>query len=145
MTRTAGFGISGGAAIILALCAGSSMAGTIVVTNVSFPLYNLVNIVDTAQSVLEDGNDLPAGTIGLQTSIGDLDSYCVDLYDYINTGIQNYVFNQNVLTAGSSYVNGTATGIFTQNQISILTRLLANGAIPAAQNPIDAAALQVAI
>jgi hypothetical protein len=149
MEKSGSFGLKaavGLAAILLGLSAGSALAGTVTTTTVSLPNgSDLVNIVDGNQTVDGNGSNLISGTIGLQTSIGALSTYCVDLFDYISTGNNSYTFNQNALTAGSTYKNGTATGTFTQAQVTTLTRLLAGGALAATQSAINSAALQVAI
>ena len=150
MAKSAGFalksllGISG---IVLSLAAGSAMAGTVMTSTVSLPNgSDLVNINDGNQtSIDQGGSNLISGTISLQTNIGVLSTYCVDLFDYINLGSNNYTFNQATLTAGSTFRNGTATGTFTQAQVTDLTRLLAGGGSLVTQSSVNSAALQVAI
>src|SRR6266581_690981 len=91
----AALGISG---ILLGLAAGSAMAGTVTTSTVSLPNgSDMVNIVDGSQSIDQGGSNLISGTIGLQTTIGSLSTYCVDLFDYINLGNNAYTFNQNTL------------------------------------------------
>jgi hypothetical protein len=83
-------GISG---ILLGLAAGSAMAGTVTTSTVSLPNgSDLVNINDGNQSIDQGGSNLITGTIGLQTNIGALSTYCVDLFDYINLGSNSYTF-----------------------------------------------------
>jgi len=150
MAKSAGFalksllGISG---IVLSLAAGSAMAGTVMTSTVSLPNgSDLVNINDGNQtSIDQGGSNLISGTISLQTNIGVLSTYCVDLFDYINLGSNSYTFNQNALTAGSTFSNGTATGVFTQAQVTDLTRLLAGGGSLVTQSSVNSAALQAAI
>src|ERR1700761_2148566 len=149
MARSIGFtfksvlAVSG---ILFGLAAGSAMATTVTTTSVSLPNGSTtVNIVDTQQSVDGGGSNIITGTIGLQTNIGALNTYCVDLFDYISTGNPSVnTFNQNVLTAGSHFQNGTATGTFTQSQVSTITALLLNGSLQT-QNTVNTAALQIAI
>jgi hypothetical protein len=136
-------GVSG---ILFGLAAGSAMAGTVTTSTVSLPNgSDLVNITDGNQSIDQGGSNLISGTIGLQTTIGALSTYCVDLFDYINLGSNSYTFNQATLTAGSTFRNGTATGTFTQAQVTDLTRLLAGGASLVTQSSVNSAAMQVAI
>jgi len=132
--------------ILFGLAAGSAMATTVTTSSLSLPNGNTtVNIVDTLQSVDSGGSNIVAGTIGLQTNIGALNTYCVDLFDYISTGNPSVnTFNQNVLTAGSTFRNGTATGSFTQAQVNTITALLVNGGMQT-QNTVNTAALQIAI
>ena len=149
MSKSFGFtfksmlGVSG---ILFGLAAGSAMATTVTTSSVSLPNGSTtVNIVDTLQSVDGGGSNVIAGTIGLQTNIGALSTYCVDLFDYIQTGNPSVnSFNQNVLTAGSHFQNGTATGTFTQAQVNTITALLLNGSMQT-QNALNTAALQIAI
>jgi hypothetical protein len=149
MIKSIGFGFKtalGISAILFGLAAGSAMAGSVSTTTVSLPDgSDLVNIVDGNQSIDQGGSNLISGTIGLQTNIGALSTYCVDLFDYINVGSYSYTFNQNTLTAGSTFKNGTATGVFTQAQVTDLTRLLAGGNSLVTQSSVKSAALQVAI
>jgi hypothetical protein len=149
VAKSVGFGLKaalGVSAVLICLAAGSAMAGTVTTSTVSLPNgSDQVNIVDTTQNVDGGGNNLISGTIGLQTTIGALSTYCVDLFDYINLGNNSYTFNQNTLTAGSTFSNGSAPGTFTQAQVTDLTRLLAGGATPVTQSSINSAALQVAI
>jgi hypothetical protein len=149
MAKSAGFGFKtfiGVSATALCLAAGSAMAGTIQTQSVGLPNGSVqVNIVDGNQSIDGGGSNIISGTIGLQTSIGSLSTYCVDLFDYINTGTNTTVFNQNQLTAGSTYKNGNATGTFTVAQVNTLTKLLAGGASLVTQSSINSAALQIAI
>jgi hypothetical protein len=149
MARSVGFKLKAMlavSAVLFGLTAGSAMSGTVTTSTVSLPNgSDLVNINDGYQSVDQGGSNVISGTIGLQTNIGVLNTYCVDLFDYINLGNTVTSFNQSLLTAGSTYKNGTATGVFTQAQVTDLTRLLAGGAFPATQSSINSAALQVAI
>jgi hypothetical protein len=135
-----------GVSVLLGLSAGSATAGTITTTSVSLPNGSTtVNIVDTAQSVDSGGNNIITGTIGLQTTAsGALNTYCVDLFDYINVGSNAYTFNNNQLAAGQTFRNGTATGTWTTGQVNMITALLTNGAMQT-QNTINTAALQIAI
>jgi hypothetical protein len=132
------------AAILLALSAGSAMATTVTATN-----YTLLNgstevqIADSTANV--DGSnptEVAAGTIVLQTSIGTLNAYCADLFNYIDPNT-NYTFNQSVLSTSSQYSNGVTTLNFTQQQVNLMTALLINGGMPA--NTTDTTALQVAL
>jgi len=144
-----------GVSVLLALSAGTAMAGSITVTNVTEPYGSIsVDIHDSAQSTLTNCSGtgcVSGGTIGLQTSIGALNSYCVDLFDYINLGGQNTTFDQNALASGQTYRNGSATGTWTQTQVTLLTRLLTNGSAlltgttSSSQQSVISAALQVAI
>ena len=135
-------GVSG---ILLVLADGSALATTVTTSSVGLPNgYTTININDSAQSVDDGGANTGLGTIGLQTNIGALNTYCVDLFDYISTGNNTYNFNQNVLTAGSSFRNGTATGTFTQAQVNVITALLTNGSLQT-QSTVNTAALQIAI
>jgi len=149
MARSVGFTIKSvlaASGILFGLAAGSAMATTVTTSSVSLPNGSTtVNIVDTLQSVDGGGSNIIAGTIGLQTNIGALNTYCVDLFDYIQTGNPSVnTFNQNVLTAGSHFQNGNATGTFTQAQVNTITALLLNGSLQT-QNTLNTAALQIAI
>jgi hypothetical protein len=139
------FGLSG---ILLGLAAGSAMAVTVQTTTVSLPNgYTTVNINDTlpGQSGIDGGGaNTITGTIGLQTNIGFLNTYCVDLFDYINLGNTSATFNQNSLAAGQTYQAGTTNGNFTQLQVARLTALLTNGTLQS-QSTVNTAALQIAI
>jgi hypothetical protein len=137
---------------IIALSTGSALAGTISTTSVGLPNGSeTVNIADTQQTV--DGangsgvsSGIISGTIQLQTSVGALNTYCVDLFDYINVGNpENYTYNTAALAAGQSYRNGTTSGTFTAAQVLDLTRLLTNANSLAATNAVDSAALQIAV
>jgi hypothetical protein len=144
-----------GVSILFGLSAGAAMAGQISVTNVTEPYGSIsVDIHDSYQSTLTNCSGagcVSGGTIGLQTSIGALNSYCVDLFDYIGLGGQNTTFDQNGLAAGQTFRNGNATGTWTTNQVTLLTRLLTNGSTllsgsnSSAQNSVISSALQVAI
>jgi len=142
MAAKAAFGVS----LLLGLSAGSAMAGTVTTTSVSLPNGSTtVNIIDTAQAVDGGGSNIITGTIGLQTTAsGALNTYCVDLFDYINLGNNSYTFNNNQLAAGQTFRNGNVNGTWTQNQVSLVTALLTNGAMQT-QNTINTAALQIAI
>src|SRR5882672_3988205 len=99
MARSVGFTMKSVLAIsgvLLGLAAGSAMATTVTTSSVSLPNGSTtVNIVDTLQSVDGGGSNLITGTIGLQTNIGALNTYCVDLFDYISTGSNSVnSFNQ---------------------------------------------------
>ena len=149
MTKSVGFlfkSVLAMSGILFGLAAGSAMATTVTASSVSLPNGSTtVNIVDTLQSVDGGGSNLITGTIGLQTNIGALSTYCVDLFDYIQTGNPSVnSFNQNVLTAGSHFQNGTATGTFTQAQVNTITALLPTGSL-LTQNTLNSAALQIAI
>jgi hypothetical protein len=144
-----------GLSILFGLSAGGAMAGSITVSNVTEPYGSIsVDIHDSYQSTVTNCSGsgcVAGGTIGLQTSIGALNSYCVDLFDYINLGGQNTTFDQNALASGETFRNGNATGTWTQNQVTLLTRLLTNGSAllsgsnTSAQNAVISSALQVAI
>ncbi len=153
MAKTGLFGLKavlGLSGILLGLAAGSAMATTVTTTSVALPNgTTTVNIVDPSQPVDGSGSNLITGTIQLQTNIGVLNTYCVDLFDYISTGSQTYNFTPSVLTAGTTYKSATngnanATGTFTQAQVNTLTALLTNGTL-LTQNTVNTAALQVAI
>lgn len=135
-----------GVSILFGLSAGAAMAGTVTTTSVSLPNGSTsINIVDTSQYVNGGGSNITTGTIGLQTTtLGALSTYCVDLFDYISLGSNSYTFNNNALTAGSTFRNGTATGTWTQNQVNLITALLTNGSMQT-QNTINTAAMQIAI
>ena len=137
----------GTAGIVFALSAGPALAGSISTTSVSLANGSqTVNITDTQQSVDGGGSNVIAGTIQLQTNIGVLNTYCVDMFDYISVGNpENYTFSQSQLTAGSTFRNGTATGTFTQAQVNDLTALLINAGSLASTSAVDSAALQVAV
>src|ERR1051326_2666103 len=90
MARSGGFtfksmlAVSG---ILLGLAAGSAMATTITTSSVSLPNGSTtVNVVYPSQSGTLDGGggNIITGTIGLQTNIGALNTYCADLFDYIS-------------------------------------------------------------
>jgi len=151
MARSAGFTIKSVLAIsgvLFGLAAGSAMATTVTTSSVSLPNGNTtVNIVYPSQSGTLDGggSNIITGTIGLQTNIGALNTYCVDLFDYISTGNPSVnTFNQNALTAGSHFQNGSLTGTFTQAQVNVITKLLTNGSLQS-NTVVNNAALQIAI
>jgi PEP-CTERM motif len=149
MAKSIGFSLKtvlAASGILFCLAAGSAMAGTVTTSTVSLPNGSTtININDSAQSVDGGGSNIITGTIGLQTNIGALSTYCVDLFDYINTGNPSVnTFNQNPLAAGETFQNGTATGSFTQAQVNTITRLLTNGSLQT-QNVVNTAALQIAI
>jgi hypothetical protein len=148
MTTASLFGLNtvlGVSGILLVLADGSAMASTVTTSSVNLPNgYTTINIVDQTQTIDGGGSNTGLGTIGLQTNIGALNAYCVDLFDYISTGNNAYNFNQNALTAGSTFSNGSAPGTFTQAQVNVLTALLTNGSLQT-QNTINTAALQIAI
>ena len=151
MARSVGFGLKallGVSALVLSLAAGSAMATTVTTSSVSLPNGSTtVNINDTlsGQSSIDGGgSNTITGTIGLQTTIGALNTYCVDLFDYINLGSTVTTFNQNVLAAGESYQSGSSAGTFTQAQVTRITALLTNGSLQP-QSTINTAALQIAI
>ncbi len=143
-TLKSALGISG---VLFGLAAGSTTAATVTSSTVSLPNgSDLVNIIDGNQNVDGGGGNIISGTIGLQTNIGALSTYCVDLFDYISVGNPSVnTFSQSTLTAGSTFKNGTATGVFTQAQVTDLTRLLAGGNSLVTQSSVSSAALQVAI
>lgn len=128
------------------LVAGGAGAGTITTTSVSMPNgSDIVNIVDKVGTIDGNGNSILAGTIKLQTSIGSLNTYCVDLFDYIGLGNNSYTFNQNVMTTGSQYASASgATTNWSQTQINLLNALLYNGSLQASTT-VNSAALQIAI
>jgi hypothetical protein len=140
----AALGVSG---ILLGLAAGSAMATTVTTSSVSLPNGNTTVNIDGSFGTTTDGGGSAdiTGTIGLQTNIGVLNTYCVDLFDYISLGSNTYNFSQSALTAGTSYKTGSSsTGTFTQAQVNTLTALLTNGTLQT-QNTVNTAALQVAI
>ena len=118
MAKTAGFGLKtalGISGMLLYLATGSAMATTVPTSSVSLPNGQVtVNINDTLSgqsSIDQNGQGVIAATIGLQTNIGALNTYCVDLFDYINTGNPSVnTFNQNALAAGQQYQAGSSTG-----------------------------------
>jgi hypothetical protein len=134
--------------ILLGLAAGSAMATIVTTSSVSLPNGSTtVNINDTLSgqsSIDQNGQGVITGTIGLQTTIGALNTYCVDLFDYINLGSTAATFNQNVLAAGETFQAGSTNGTFTQAQVTRLTALLTNGSLQT-QNTVNTAALQIAI
>jgi hypothetical protein len=150
MTRAAGFTMKSVMAIsgvLFSLAGGCAMADVVTTSSVSLPNGSTsVNIVYPSQPSIDGGgNNLTTGTIGLQTNIGALNTYCVDLFDYINTGNPSVnTFNQNPLTAGSHFQNGSLTGTFTQAQVNVITKLLTNGSLQT-NNVVNTAALQIAI
>jgi hypothetical protein len=138
-------GVSG---VLFGLAAGSAMATSVQTSSVSLPNGSTtVNISDTLpgqSSIDQGGSNLITGTIGLQTNIGMLNTYCVDLFDYINVGSTVATFNQNALAAGETFQAGSTNGTFTQTQVTRLTALLTNGALQT-QSTVNTAALQIAI
>jgi hypothetical protein len=151
MVKSAGLCVKaavGIAGVILALSAGSAMAGTISATDYALgDGSTTVNIYDSVRAPEGSGpgtaSNVIAGQIDLQTNIGVLQTYCVDLFDYISPGT-NYTFNQNALSTGSQYSNGSTTLNFTTGQVSTITALLTNGALQT-QNLLNTTALQIAI
>ncbi len=120
-------------------------AGTITTTSVSMPNGSIsVNIHDSSQNINGGGSGTGAGMFTMQTSVGSLNTYCVDLFDYIDTGSNGYTFDNNQLAAGQSFRNGNAAGTWTANQVNLLTALLTNGALQSS-NSVNSAALQIAI
>jgi hypothetical protein len=148
MAKSTGFALKaflGVSALVLGLSSASAMADVITTSTVSMPIGNTtVNITDTTQAIDGGGSNIMTGMIQLQTNIGTLNTYCVDLFDYINLGNNTYGFNQNALAVGQSFVNGNANSHFTTAQVSTLTRLLTNGTLQT-QNVVNTAALQIAI
>ena len=151
MAQSCGFTVKSALAIsgiLLGLAAGSAMATTVTTSSVSLPNGSTtVNINDTLSgqsSIDQNGQGVITGTIGLQTTIGALNTYCVDLFDYINLGSTVATFNQNVLAAGETFQAGATNGTFTQAQVTRLTALLTNGSLQP-QSTINTAALQIAI
>jgi hypothetical protein len=152
MIKSIGFGFKatlGVSAVLFGLAAGSAMATTVQTSSVSLPNGSTtVNITDkiSGQPSLIDqgGSNLITGEIALQTNIGVLNTYCVDLFDYINIGSTVATFNQNALAAGQTFQAGSTPGTFTQTQVTRLTALLTNGALQT-QNTVNTAALQIAI
>jgi len=153
MTKSAVFGLKSVLSItgiMLALSAGSAMASTVTTTSVSLPNGTTsVNISDSSQPIDGGGSSITTGTIGLQTNIGSLSTYCVDLFNYISTGNNAYTFTPSTLSAGQSFTDATnsnanATGTFTVAQVNTLTALLTNGTLQT-QSIVNTAALQVAI
>jgi hypothetical protein len=152
MIKSIGFGVKtvlGISGILLGLAAGSATATTVQSSSVSLPNGSTtVNINDTlpgqGSTIDQGGQNLITGTIGLQTNIGFLNTYCVDLFDYISLGSTVATFNQNALAAGQTFQAGSTNGTFTQAQVTRLTALLTNGALQA-QNTVNTAALQIAI
>jgi hypothetical protein len=151
MAQSFGFALKsalGISSILFGLAAGSAVATTVTTSSVSLPNGSTtVNIDDTLSgqsSIDQGGQGVITGTIGLQTNIGSLNTYCVDLFDYINLGSTVATFNQNTLAAGESFQAGATTGTFTQAQVTELTALLTNGSLQT-QNTVNTAAMQIAI
>jgi hypothetical protein len=151
MAKSFGFSLKsalGISSILFGLAAGSAMATTVQTSSVSLPNGSTtVNINDNLSgqsSIDQGGSNLITGTIGLQTNIGALNTYCVDLFDYINLGSTVATFNQNALAAGQTFQAGSTNGTFTQAQVTQLTALLTNGSLQP-QNTINTAAMQIAI
>jgi hypothetical protein len=139
-------GLLGAAALVGVLSAGSALAATVTTTSVALANgTQTVNITDTAQAVDGGGSNIASGTIQLQTNIGVLNTYCVDLFDYIGVGNNTYNYTASSLTAGSTYRNGSATGTFTAAQVLDLTRLLTNANSLASSSSVNSAALQIAV
>jgi hypothetical protein len=151
MAKTAGFGLKTALSIsgmLLCLATGSAMATTVTTSSVSLPngstTVSINDIISGQSSIDQNGQNLITGTIGLQTNLGALNTYCVDLFDYINLGSTSVSFNQNALAAGQTFRAGSTSGTFTQAQVTQLTALLTNGALQT-QNTVNTAALQIAI
>lgn len=149
MKKSVGFGLKAAvavAAIALGLSAAPAMADIITTSSVSLPNGSTtITVVYPNHTVDGGGSSVITGMIGLQTTIGALNSYCVDLFDYISTGNPSVnSFNRNALTAGQQYSNDPSTGVFTQAQVTLITSLLTNGALQT-QNTVNTAALQLAI
>ena len=151
MAKSAGFGLKtalGISGMLFCLATGSAMATVVTTSSVSLPNGSTtVNINDTLSgqsSIDQNGQNVITGTIGLQTNIGALNTYCVDLFDYINTGSTVATFNQNALAAGQTFQAGSTNGTFTQAQVTRLTALLTNGSLQT-QNVVNTAAMQIAI
>jgi len=130
------------AGILFALSAGSALADTITMTNYSWGATN-DNVYVTGLA----GADSPAITtqIVAATSVGTLNTYCTDVFDYINQNT-TYSFTREQLAAGETYVTGhndVMGGTWSQPQVNLLTALLYNGSM--ATNNVNTAALQVAI
>jgi PEP-CTERM motif len=141
LTAKAAFGIS----ILFGLSAGAAMADTLTTTSVSMPNGSTtVNINYSGHSIDGGGSAINTGTIGLQTAQGALNTYCVDLFDYIYTGNNSYTFNNNALAAGQSYADGSSHSTWTTSQVSLITALLENGSLQQ-QTTVNTAALQIAI
>jgi hypothetical protein len=150
MVKSIGFGLKaaiGITGIVLGLSAGSARAVTISATNYTMPngstTVQIYDSVKAPEGTASGTATVTAGEMNLQTNIGVLETYCVDLFDYISPGT-NYSFNQNALTTASQYSNGSITKNFTAAQVSTLTRLLTNGAL-ATQSLINTTALQIAV
>jgi hypothetical protein len=130
--------------LTIGLSGQSASAGAISASNYTLPYgTTTVNIIDGSASPDGGGANVLAATIGLQTSIGTLNTYCVDIFDYINPGT-NYTFNQSQLTASSTYNTGTTTRNWTASQVNLLTALLENGSLQTT-TLINTTALQIAI
>ncbi|MDB5397468.1 MAG: hypothetical protein JWM91_4974 [Rhodospirillales bacterium] len=148
--KSVGFGLKaavGITGIIFGLSAGSAAAGTISATTYTMPngttTVQIYDGVRAPESFGPGSTTVTAGQINLQTSIGILQTYCVDLFDYISPAT-NYTFNQNALTTASQYSNGSINKNFTAAQVSTLTRLLTNAALQT-QSLVNTTALQIAI
>ncbi len=143
-----GFGLKNAlsiAAVLIGCTAMPAIAGTITATNYTLGNgYTTVNITDTGATIDGNGSNLIAGTIQLVTSIGTLNTYCVDLFDYINSGT-NYTFNQSQLTTSSTYsTTGSNSRNWTSTQVQLLTALLENGSLQP-QTATNTEAMQIAI
>jgi len=134
------------AALAVMAPSGVAQAGTVTTSNVSLPNGDdLVNIVDTTASIDGGGSSLIAGTIGLATSIGSLNTYCTDLFDYIDLGANTYTFNQTTLSTSQQHTtNGSTEVNWTQTQVNLMNALLANGSLQS-QTALNSSALQIAI
>ena len=136
----------GASGIAFGLCAGSAMAGTINATSYTLPDgTTTVNIYDSIKAPEGTGpglaSNITTGMINLQTSIGALQTYCVDLFDYVAPPT---TYNVNALSTASQYSNGSATLNFSAAQVNVITRLLTNGTLQT-QSLVNTTALQIAI
>ncbi len=135
-----GMKAAGVVAAAFALSAGSALADTVTVTNYTYGAN------DSVANNLGGDNPAIATQIDVSTtSVGTLDTYCTDLFDYIYSGT-TYTYTREALAAGEGYVtasNDTFGKNWTQTQVNLLTALLDNGSIAA--NNINTAAVQVAI
>jgi hypothetical protein len=151
VANTRNFGFSGLASALVASCimfglsAGSAMATT--VTASSYTLPNGTTTVQIYDSIKAPEGSAPGtttvtvGTIQLQTSIGALNTYCVDLFDYVSPPT---TYNLNALSTSGTYYNGSTTLNWTQAQVNTITALLTNGTLQT-QNLVNTTALQMAI
>ena len=134
-------------AVLLIGIAMSAGAGTITATNYTMPdgstTVQIYDSIKAPEGTAPGSATVTDAMINLQTSIGTLQTYCVDLFDYISPGT-NYTFNQNPLSTAGQYSNGATNVNWTQAQVNLITRLLTNGTLQT-QSLVNTTALQIAI